>query len=160
MDVEKGRSSLKGQERAIINQTNAGTISKVTFRKLLRWGGAHVGFSECIDTVLNWTDLSWTYQEWLWSIPFSGPLRWHSNVSVNNPTFNGHSWHDRLESVSQHTPRLTFQHPSSEVWCHCFFFFFFIILWESQKLGNIPQLVIPLKGLFLSLRICLPKLPL
>ena len=32
------RSSLKGRERGVVNQTNIGTISKVTFGKLLRDG--------------------------------------------------------------------------------------------------------------------------
>ena len=39
--VEKGsarRSSLKGRERAIVSQTNIGTISKATLGKLLRDG--------------------------------------------------------------------------------------------------------------------------
>ena len=57
-DVERGsarRSSLKGRERAIVSKTNIGTISKATLGKLLRerWGGAHIGFSERIDTILN-----------------------------------------------------------------------------------------------------------
>ena len=47
--AEKGsarRSSLKGRERAIVNQTNIGTVSKATLGKLLeRRGGAHMGFS-------------------------------------------------------------------------------------------------------------------
>ena len=30
-------------------------ISKATLRKLLRWGRMHMGFSERIDTILNWT---------------------------------------------------------------------------------------------------------
>ena len=37
--VERGsarRSSLKGRERAIVNQTNIGTVSKATLGKLLR----------------------------------------------------------------------------------------------------------------------------
>ena len=37
--VERGsarRSSLKGQERAIVSQTNIGTVSKATLGKLLR----------------------------------------------------------------------------------------------------------------------------
>ena len=33
-----GRSSLNGRERAIVNQTNMGTVSKATLRKLLRDG--------------------------------------------------------------------------------------------------------------------------
>ena len=39
--VERGsarRSSLKGRERAIVNQTNVGTVSKATLGKLLRDG--------------------------------------------------------------------------------------------------------------------------
>ena len=36
-----GRSSLKGRERAIVSQTNIGTVSKATLGKLLRRGGAH-----------------------------------------------------------------------------------------------------------------------
>ena len=54
--VERGsarRSSLKGRERAIVSQTNIGTLWKATLGKLLRRDGAHVGFSECINTILN-----------------------------------------------------------------------------------------------------------
>ena len=53
--VERGsasRSSLKGRERAIVNQSNIGTVSKVTLGKPLR-DGAHMGFIERIDTTLN-----------------------------------------------------------------------------------------------------------
>ena len=49
-----GRSSMKGRERAIVNQTNIGTVSKATFGKTSeRWGGAHMGFSERTDTILD-----------------------------------------------------------------------------------------------------------
>ena len=40
-DVKRGsarRSSLKGRERAIVNQTNTGTVLKATLGKLLRDG--------------------------------------------------------------------------------------------------------------------------
>ena len=47
--VERGsarRSSLKGRERAIVNQTNVGTALKATLGTLLRDRvGAHMGFS-------------------------------------------------------------------------------------------------------------------
>ena len=39
--MERGsarRSSLKGRERAIVSQTDTGTVSKATLRKLLRDG--------------------------------------------------------------------------------------------------------------------------
>ena len=48
--VERGsarRSSLKGRERAIVSQTNIGTVSKATLGKLLIDG------VERIDTILN-----------------------------------------------------------------------------------------------------------
>ena len=55
--VERGsarRSSLKGRERAIVNQMNIGTVSKATLGGTSeRRGGAHVGFSERKDTILN-----------------------------------------------------------------------------------------------------------
>ena len=55
--VERGsarRSSLKGRERAIVNQTNIGTVSKATLGKTSdSQGGVHMGFSERIDTILN-----------------------------------------------------------------------------------------------------------
>ena len=59
--MERGsarRSSLKGRERAIVSQTNIGTVSKATLGKLLRnKRGAHMGFSERIDTtLLNWAE--------------------------------------------------------------------------------------------------------
>ena len=55
--MERGsarQSSLKGREMAIVNQMNTGTVSKAVFGKLLRErDGAHMGFSEHIDTILN-----------------------------------------------------------------------------------------------------------
>ena len=54
--MERGsarRSSLKGPERAIVSQTNIGTVSKATLWKFLRWDGVHMGFSKCIDAILN-----------------------------------------------------------------------------------------------------------
>ena len=54
--VETGsaqQSSLKRQERAIINQANIGTVLKAMLGKLLKDGWS---FSECINTTLNWTD--------------------------------------------------------------------------------------------------------
>ena len=54
--VERGsvrRSSLKGRERAIVSQTNIGTVSKATLGKLRDGVGAHMGYSERIDTILN-----------------------------------------------------------------------------------------------------------
>ena len=59
--MERGsarRSSLKGWEMAIVNHMNTGTVSKAVFWKLLRErDGAYMGFSEHIDTILNWTVL-------------------------------------------------------------------------------------------------------
>ena len=50
------RSSLKGRERAIVSQTNIGIVSNATLGETSeRRGGAHMGFSERIDTILNWT---------------------------------------------------------------------------------------------------------
>ena len=43
----------KGQARAIFSRLNDGTVSKTTLGKPLRQGGAYVGFSERIDTILN-----------------------------------------------------------------------------------------------------------
>ena len=59
--VERGsarRPSLNG--RAIVNQTNAGTVSKTTLGTIPaeRRGGAHMGFSERTDTILNRTELN------------------------------------------------------------------------------------------------------
>ena len=55
--VERGgarRTSLKGREKAIINQTNIGTVSKATLGKLLRDGVERIwAFSERIDTIWN-----------------------------------------------------------------------------------------------------------
>ena len=55
-DVKRGsarRSSLKGREKAIVNQTNIGTVLKATSGKLLRRDGAYMGFSERFDTILS-----------------------------------------------------------------------------------------------------------
>ena len=37
---------------------DTGTVSKATLGKRLRRGGAHMCFSECIDSILNWTGLN------------------------------------------------------------------------------------------------------
>ena len=59
--VDRGsarRSSLKGRERAIVNQTNIGTVSTAALGKLLRDGMGRIwAFSERIDTILSWTEL-------------------------------------------------------------------------------------------------------
>ena len=59
--VDRGsarRSSLKGRERAIVNQTNIGTVSNAALGKLLRDGMGRIwAFSERIDTILSWTEL-------------------------------------------------------------------------------------------------------
>ena len=48
------RSSMKGRERAIVNQTNIGTVLKAPLGETSeRRGRAHMGFSERIDTILN-----------------------------------------------------------------------------------------------------------
>ena len=60
--VERGsarRSSLKGRERAIVNQTNIATVLKATLGKLLR-ERIIMGFSERIDIILNLTELKWS----------------------------------------------------------------------------------------------------
>ena len=48
-------SSLKGRERAVVSETNIGTPDfKVKVGETSeRRGGAHMGFSELIDTILN-----------------------------------------------------------------------------------------------------------
>ena len=47
-----GQSFLKGRERAIVNQTNTGTVSKESLGNRLRDGVKRI-FSERIDTILN-----------------------------------------------------------------------------------------------------------
>ena len=50
-------SSLKGWERAIINQMNIGTVSKAMLGKLLRDGVEHIwAFSSAL--ILSWTELA------------------------------------------------------------------------------------------------------
>ena len=55
--VERGsarRSSLKGRERAIVSQTNIGTVFQGNVGETSeRRGEAHMGFSERLDTILN-----------------------------------------------------------------------------------------------------------
>ena len=59
------RSSLRGQKRAIVNQTKIWNCSKGNIGKTPeRPGGAHLGFPERIYTTLNWTELNWT-QPWV-----------------------------------------------------------------------------------------------
>ena len=53
--VERGsarRSSLKGRGRNTVSQMNIGTVSRPTLGKTLR----NLGFSERMDTVLNWSE--------------------------------------------------------------------------------------------------------
>jgi len=54
-------SSLKGRERAIVNQTNIGTVSKATLWKLLRDEVERIimDFFARIATILNWTELKY-----------------------------------------------------------------------------------------------------
>ena len=58
--VERGCarwSTLKGQASATVSQTNIRTASKATLGKLLRNRVERIimGFSMCIDSILNWT---------------------------------------------------------------------------------------------------------
>ena len=62
--VERGSArlcSLKGRERAIVTQTNVGTVSKATLGKLLRDKVKRIimGSSERMDSILNRTELNW-----------------------------------------------------------------------------------------------------
>ena len=60
--VERGsarRSSLKGRERAIVNQTNIGTVSKVTLGKRLRDGVERIWAFPSTE-IPSWTELNWT----------------------------------------------------------------------------------------------------
>ena len=47
------KEALSDRERAIVNQTNIGTVSRATQGKLLRRNGAHTGFGEHINITLN-----------------------------------------------------------------------------------------------------------
>ena len=48
------RSSLKGRKRAIVNQTDMGTVSKATLWETSeRLSGARIGFSGRIYTILS-----------------------------------------------------------------------------------------------------------
>ena len=63
-EVERGstrRFSLKGRERAIVNQTNIGAISKATLRKLLRDRVESI-WDFLSAWIPSWTELSW---QWL-----------------------------------------------------------------------------------------------
>ena len=42
-----------GREKAIVSQTNAGTVSEAALGKLLIDSGAHMGVSKRIDTIWN-----------------------------------------------------------------------------------------------------------
>ena len=59
-DVERGsarRYSLKGRERAIVKSDEQRNRFKGDIRETSqRQGGANMGFSELIDTILNWTE--------------------------------------------------------------------------------------------------------
>ena len=58
--VERGsarRSSLKGRERAIVSQTNIGTVLKATLGNFWEIKWSAYGLSECrIDTIWKWTE--------------------------------------------------------------------------------------------------------
>ena len=95
-------SSLRGRERAIVNQTNIGTVSKVTLGKFLRAYGAHMGFSErldimsyaisCMSSTSSWTELNWNQFGSEWLVVFdSKPAHAHFNKPLwKDPTFKGH----------------------------------------------------------------------
>ena len=62
--MERGRarwSSLKGRERAIINQMKTGTVSKAALGKLLRDGVEHI-WAFPNTQIPSWTELNWTEQ--------------------------------------------------------------------------------------------------
>ena len=52
------RSSLKGRERAIVNQVNIGTVSKATLGKLLRHGVERIWTFPSAFQILNWPEWS------------------------------------------------------------------------------------------------------
>ena len=54
------QSSLKGRERAIINQTNVGPISKATLGKLLRDRVEHLWVFPSTQ-ISSWTELNYTW---------------------------------------------------------------------------------------------------
>ena len=57
------RSSLKGREKAIVSRTTIGALAilKATLEGTSeRRVGAYMGFSQRIDTILNWIELNWT----------------------------------------------------------------------------------------------------
>ena len=71
-------SSLRSQMKASISHDEHWNCLKLmaTLGKLLRQGGAHMGFSERIDTVLNWTELNNMAQAV--SFPCATLPTWHS----------------------------------------------------------------------------------
>ena len=65
--LERGsarRSSLKGRERAIINQTNTGTVSEVTLGKLLRGGMELLRAQRYHLELLTWTEIHPDMTSW------------------------------------------------------------------------------------------------
>ena len=60
--IERGsvrRFSFKGRERAIVSQTNMGTVSNATQWTLLRVGVGRI-WAFLIAQIPSWTELSWT----------------------------------------------------------------------------------------------------
>ena len=75
---------LKGRERAIINQMKIGTVSKATLEEILeRRGGAHMGFSERIDTILNQTEPKFNHKR---QTIFEAD--WTMNINTRIITYN------------------------------------------------------------------------
>ena len=69
--VERGSarwSSLKGQERATVNQTDIGSFKGDVGEISEREGEAHnYGFSKCIDTILNWLIINGYLEHLTWT---------------------------------------------------------------------------------------------
>ena len=82
------RSSLKGRERAIVNQTSSRSVSKLaTLKKLLRDGVERImRFPERADTILNWTELKEqkSQQKWICVWQFNLSQQVHINKTKHS----------------------------------------------------------------------------
>ena len=74
-------------ERTIVNQMNSGCVKGNIGETSERQAGAYMGFSEHIDTILNWTEVARNLRIWMFNthiIVLSGPAVRCYLVSVHS----------------------------------------------------------------------------
>ena len=88
----------EGRERAIVNQTNIGTVSKATLGKFLRQGGAHMGFTERLDNNNNNNNNNRQLLD--------SAILWctQTHCALHSPTIPSR-YHPKLNELAEHTDK-------------------------------------------------------